>query len=727
MAVSDPPSRPASSVATGKSSPVAGGDVEGDMLGGSTTVDDSSEFALGSSDVVDASVSLEGDVERTPPRHERGPSLVHDIVTSAIDKAEESAEAWEAVDAAMERATEGISKSGSMAGSRPPTAASQGTQVHNLVEDAIHNVEQQAEQSEIIHTLVDGVVQNVIDSAEKNPDDRPPSVVAHDVSTASNTQEFDESNEYSADFESADPTDPSSGDIARSLMPSSKLSSMQDMEAAADVSEMSPKAVGGATGDLFAATRKTTAEPQPDPEPEPELEPEPEPESLSLMPSSKLSSMQDMEAAADVSEMSPKAVGGATGDLFAATRKTTAEPQPDPEPEPELESGPVEAKESSSMADPEYSADFEDAPAEYSDTFEDPETLSKSKLSAGGSPKPSPPRDPAPPAAKAKARRPARKYTLPPVKPSMQRSQLGKMVESEKKSGPSFGFGTATRFDFQKKTPEESLALNASLRRNRSRLGDTGPKYEVPGPGYYKAANSVGRQGYSERRTMPSGCFGRASRDAAGKAEDRQKIAPAPVAYTLPDSVGRQPHSMKETLPSISFTKSKRRVGAAALRYDETISPGPVYQAASGIGRQALSGKYSANPIRFPKELRSTDMTKKNPDEVRWASVPGPGAYALPKSVGRQAESHRGTLPAVSFGTCYREQAAKASLGKLQAKAILGGALGPGPAARTLPSGVGMQRLSGNVTLPTIGFTKGERWQTRRSKLDVPGPGAYRV
>ena len=632
------------------------------MLGGSTTIDDSSEFALGSSDVVDASVSLEGDVERTPPRHERGPSLVHDIVTSAIDKAEESAEAWEAVDAAMERATEGISKSGSMAGSRPPTAASQGTQVHNLVEDAIHNVEQQAEQSEIIHTLVDGVVQNVIDSAEKNADDRPPSVVAHDVSTASNTQEFDESNEHSADFESADPTDPSSGDIARSLMPSSKLSSMQDME-----------------------------------------------------------------AAADVSEMSPKAVGGATGDLFAATRKTTAEPQPDPEPEPELESGPVEAKESSSMADPEYSADFEDAPAEYSDTFEDPETLSKSKLSAGGSPKPSPPRDPAPPAAKAKARRPARKYTLPPVKPSMQRSQLGKMVESEKKSGPSFGFGTATRFDFQKKTPEESLALNASLRRNRSRLGDTGPKYEVPGPGYYKAANSVGRQGYSERRSMPSGCFGRASRDAAGKAEDRQKIAPAPVAYTLPDSVGRQPHSMKETLPSISFTKSKRRVGAAALRYDETISPGPVYQAASGIGRQTLSGKYSANPIRFPKELRSTDMTKKNPDEVRWASVPGPGAYALPKSVGRQAESHRGTLPAVSFGTCYREQAAKASLGKLQAKAILGGALGPGPAARTLPSGVGRQRLSGNVTLPTIGFTKGERWQTRRSKLDVPGPGAYRV
>ena len=660
MAVSDPPSRPASSVATGKSSPVAGGDVEGDMLGGSTTIDDSSEFALGSSDVVDASVSLEGDVERTPPRHERGPSLVHDIVTSAIDKAEDSAEAWEAVDAAMERATEGISKSGSMAGSRPPTAASQGTQVHNLVEDAIHNVEQQAEQSEIIHTLVDGVVQNVIDSAEKNPDDRPPSVVAHDVSTASNTQEFDESNEYSADFESADPTDPSSGDIARSLMPSSKLSSMQDMDAAADVSEMSPKAVGGATGDLFAATRKTTAEPQPEPEPEPE-------------------------------------------------------------------SGPVEAKESSSMADPEYSADFEDAPAEYSDTFEDPETLSKSKLSAGGSPKPSPPRDPAPPAAKAKARRPARKYTLPPVKPSMQRSQLGKMVESEKKSGPSFGFGTATRFDFQKKTPEESLALNASLRRNRSRLGDTGPKYEVPGPGYYKAANSVGRQGYSERRSMPSGCFGRASRDAAGKAEDRQKIAPAPVAYTLPDSVGRQPHSMKETLPSISFTKSKRRVGAAALRYDETISPGPVYQAASGIGRQTLSGKYSANPIRFPKELRSTDMTKKNPDEVRWASVPGPGAYALPKSVGRQAESHRGTLPAVSFGTCYREQAAKASLGKLQAKAILGGALGPGPAARTLPSGVGRQRLSGNVTLPTTGFTKGERWQTRRSKLDVPGPGAYRV
>ena len=155
MAVSDPPSRPPSSVATGKSSPVAGGDVEGDMLGGSTTIDDSSEFAFGSSDVVDASVSLEGDVERTPPRHERGPSIVHDIVTTAIDKAEESAEAWEAVDAAMERATEDISKSASMDGSRPPTAASQGTQVHNLVEDAIHNVEAESEQNTMIHDLVE--------------------------------------------------------------------------------------------------------------------------------------------------------------------------------------------------------------------------------------------------------------------------------------------------------------------------------------------------------------------------------------------------------------------------------------------------------------------------------------------------------------------------------------------------------------------------------------------
>ena len=105
----------------------------------------------------------------------------------------------------------------------------------------------------------------------------------------------------------------------------------------------------------------------------------------------------------------------------------------------------------------------------------------------------------------------------------------------------------------------------------------------------------------------------------------------------------------------------------------------------------------------------------------------GPGTYPLPKSVGKQTESHRGTLPAVSFGTCYRDQAAKASLGTLQAKAILGGMLGPGPAARTLPSGVGRQALSGNATLPTIGFTKEGRWQTRRSKLDVPGPGAYRV
>lgn len=74
-----------------------------------------------------------------------------------------------------------------------------------------------------------------------------------------------------------------------------------------------------------------------------------------------------------------------------------------------------------------------------------------------------------------------------------------------------------------------------------------------------------------------------------------------------------------------------------------------------------------------------------------------------------------------------REQAAKSSLGKLQAMSQLGGYLSPGPASQGAgPSAYGPQPHSGKTTKPVISFGREHRFKQTRSKSDeVPGPGSY--
>ena len=222
---------------------------------------------------------------------------------------------------------------------------------------------------------------------------------------------------------------------------------------------------------------------------------------------------------------------------------------------------------------------------------------------------------------------------------------------------------------------------------------------------------------------MPSGCFGRASRDAAGKAEDRQKIAPAPVAYTLPDSVGRQPHSMKETLPSISFTqiKASRRRGGAQVRRDNLPRPG-----VSGGQRDREADperKYSASPT-FPQGLRSTDMTKKNPDEgALGVRSRVPERTRCNRLVGRRV-APRHAPRGMRSRHVLQEQAAG------EPRKITGEGYprrrAPGPAAGTLP-GVGRQRLSDALTLPTVASRRARDSERGEASWTCPAPGAYRV
>ena len=275
--------------------------------------------------------------------------------------------------------------------------------------------------------------------------------------------------------------------------------------------------------------------------------------------------------------------------------------------------------------------------------------------------------------------------------PSKQRSQFGPQIDSNKRSSYAFGFGTASRFGDLKKEPEP--VSGGTARRKKP------PAYAVPGPGYYDAGSAIGSQEYSEKRSYPSFGFSKANRFAQDARERRQLLGvPAPGTYALPPSTGFQPDSTKESLPVVSFGTAHRDVKVSIGKgYEDDLrglgTPGPaVYTPASGLGPQHMSGNSTASRFSFGTDMRATDPAKKNHDEIRTAAIPGPGSYVTAKSMGYQTDSTKKTMPTYGFGTCFRDQAAKSSLGKLQAQSQLGGYLSPGPAAQGAgPSAYGTQ------------------------------------
>ena len=315
-----------------------------------------------------------------------------------------------------------------------------------------------------------------------------------------------------------------------------------------------------------------------------------------------------------------------------------------------------------------------------------------------------------------------------PRRPSTQRSQFGAMVDSQKRTAPSASFGSALRFEFQRANqPAPGSAQHATLRRSASRTADDpSRRWNPPGPGAYKALPSIGRQSHGERRSCPALSLGRAGRFSAAEREGKTRVGPSPAQYALASGFGRQSESRMDTLPSVSFTRAPRRVGRATPAELDSVGPA-VYEAEKMFGPQLLSGRATAPKHAFTRELRATDRSKKNPEEIRTGSVPGPGAYLAPAGIGDQLLSTRRNVPVISFGTCYRGQAARSSLGKLQAKAALGGYLGPGPAYNPAPGAVDAQVHSGKANAPKVGFPMSPRDAGVRADDDEPGPGSYVV
>ena len=93
---------------------------------------------------------------------------------------------------------------------------------------------------------------------------------------------------------------------------------------------------------------------------------------------------------------------------------------------------------------------------------------------------------------------------------------------------------------------------------------------------------------------------------------------------------------------------------------------------------------------------------------------------------GSQPLSSRGSAPSFGFGSSSREQAAKVFQGQEHAKLSTAGVSSPGPSAYSLRGSVGKQSSSKTKNDPTWKFGSAERFAA--SKQDrLPGPGNYPI
>lgn len=195
--------------------------------------------------------------------------------------------------------------------------------------------------------------------------------------------------------------------------------------------------------------------------------------------------------------------------------------------------------------------------------------------------------------------------------------------------------------------------------------------------------------------------------------------------------IGVQYDSKKATAPIYGFGSSDRANLAKVFLSAEhaksdygKMGPGPIYDLKSSFGRQDSSKMHSGPLFSFGTADRfqkpSADRAK------RQTAVPGPGAYAVPSSIGRMVDSTRESAAQFGFGSSTRDHAAKVFLSAEQAK-INFGLNSPGPSAYTARSGVGPQYSSRNETAPIYGFGSEERFRydfvDRAKKL--PGAGQY--
>ncbi|KAK3279668.1 hypothetical protein CYMTET_12459 [Cymbomonas tetramitiformis] len=312
---------------------------------------------------------------------------------------------------------------------------------------------------------------------------------------------------------------------------------------------------------------------------------------------------------------------------------------------------------------------------------------------------------------------------------SNQRSQFGRQVASEKKSAPSFGFGTAPRFHSRAAATKQTISKRHSMHA-------PGAAMDNPGPGQYRHRSSVGKQEVSHCRSAGNFAFGTEVRFAEDNRREKSISAiPAPGNYFEKSGQGTQVQSTKPTSACFSFGSETRGTKVSIPKGCEEDmfgleSPGPAeYNFKSGIGKQTASAKFSSPTHVFGTDVRPIDPLVVNNHERRAMGLPGPGRYQHESSMAGQADSMRKSEPLYSFGTCDRERAGRASLDNVRALLHFRGLGVPGPGAHTTPVGAMQEQIkSDKKSNSKWTFTTEHRFALDRStSLATPGPGLYRT
>ena len=134
---------------------------------------------------------------------------------------------------------------------------------------------------------------------------------------------------------------------------------------------------------------------------------------------------------------------------------------------------------------------------------------------------------------------------------------------------------------------------------------------------------------------------------------------PGPASYTFPDGLGKQPLSQYKSPTSIKMTASKR---VSIFDCDGSV-PGP--NAYGFLSLPSHGGGVQFGPLGGHREFNAPRMLRPSQQAAVDANkrMPGPGAYQILSSVGKQVESNKRSPAQVSFGSSTRKQRTKMYMG----------------------------------------------------------------
>lgn len=266
----------------------------------------------------------------------------------------------------------------------------------------------------------------------------------------------------------------------------------------------------------------------------------------------------------------------------------------------------------------------------------------------------------------------------------LMNSASAQSLHHQRRSAPSFGFGTASR--------EQAQKLSASP--------DTLWGTESPGPARYTMLPSIGGK-QPDKGSPPVWGFNKADRFLYGYGKPEHR--PGPEAYR----VKLKGSGAKGADPPMWSLQ-----GRARAPVDPGLSsPGPAaYKLKSAVGGKSPDGRIKDAPSW---RLTSRETMNVGVEPEKGVISPGP-IYKVPRGLGRQPDSAFRSEPILSFAGAARTP-------------IDPGTHSPGP-VYNLPSAIEKQVSGHKASAPRPSFSRHSRWAANEAEMKrntVPGPGHY--